>query len=181
MSDDENTEIPKFLPEVLGNYSEGDKEFEKELIDSYKQSITEHLPKLKEALENNDLPGSILRSHDIKGSSSYIGAEAVRVVSEKMETLCKGSRIKEASEYLSKLCKETKIVFKLLDEYTGTPSEDVEEEEEEVKKEDEKKEEVKKEDKKEDNKKEEEKEVKDDNKVTENSTKETDTKKQTKD
>jgi histidine phosphotransfer protein HptB len=114
------TPTDKFQQHTLQNYSDGDLDFEKDLIESYKQSISEHLPKLGEAFENDDLPESILHSHDIKGSSSYIGAEAVRWVSGKIEALCKQKNLKDAATHLPELQKEADEVFILLDKYMAS-------------------------------------------------------------
>lgn len=116
----------KFLENTLQTYSEGDLEFEKDLIVSYKQSIEEHLPKLREALEKKNLPESILYSHDIKGSSSYIGAEAVRFVSGKIEALSRQKNLDEAALHIDELSKEVEVVFDLLDKYMGVTGEDEE-------------------------------------------------------
>jgi len=107
----------RFQKQTLADYSEGDHEFERDLIESYKTSIEEHLPKLDEALKTEDEKESILHSHDIKGSSSYIGCEVVRYVSGKMEGYCKQKNMREAAKYLPELKKEVKEVFILLDKY----------------------------------------------------------------
>jgi HPt (histidine-containing phosphotransfer) domain-containing protein len=116
----------KFQEHTLQTYSDGDLEFEKDLIVSYKQSIEEHLPKLREALEKDDVPEAILHSHDIKGSSSYIGAEAVRFVSGKIEALSKNKNLKEASLHIDELSQEVAVIFVLLDKYMGLTSEEEE-------------------------------------------------------
>jgi histidine phosphotransfer protein HptB len=112
-----DTPTERFQKQTLADYSEGDHEFERDLIESYKTSIAEHLPKLEEALKTEDEKESVLHSHDIKGSSSYIGAEAVRFVSGKMEAHCKQKNMKEAAKHLQELKTEVKEVFILLDHY----------------------------------------------------------------
>jgi histidine phosphotransfer protein HptB len=134
------TPTDRFQESVLQTYSEGDRDFEQELIDSYKQSVSDHLPKLTRALKDSDLPNSVLYSHDIKGASSYIGAEAVRFLSGKIEALCKQKDLKPAVPIVTELQKEVKEVFKLLDKYMGK---EPEEEEEDQNKEEQKKEEQK--------------------------------------
>ena len=114
----------KFQEHTLQIYSDGDLDFEKDLIESYKQSVDEHLPKLREALEKQDVQESILHSHDIKGSSSYIGAEAVRWVSGKIEALAKQKNLKEASLHIDELSDEVQVIFQLLDKYMGLSGED---------------------------------------------------------
>lgn len=122
MASDFEGETPKdrFQQATLQIYSDGDLAFEKELIESYKISISEHLPKLGESFTSDDVDGSILHSHDIKGSSSYIGAESVRFLSGKIEALCKQRNLTEAAIYLPELQKEVEEAFKLLDRYMAT-------------------------------------------------------------
>eukprot|EP01133_Synstelium_polycarpum_P007312 gene7312-8509_t len=110
----------RFQQSVLADYSEGDHEFEEELITSYKTSVAEHLPKLHISLAKGDDKESILHSHDIKGSSSYIGAEAVRFVSGKMEAYCKENQLDKAEGCLPELEKEVSRLFKMLDKYMKT-------------------------------------------------------------
>ncbi|EFA76957.1 Hpt domain-containing protein [Heterostelium album PN500] len=114
------TPTERFQQRVLADYSEGDHEFEAELINSYKVSVEEHLPQLDKSLATLDEKESILHSHDIKGSSSYIGAEAVRFVSGKIESLCKEKQLEKAAEHLDELKKEVTELFKLLDKYMAS-------------------------------------------------------------
>lgn len=131
-----DTPTTRFIMETLHTYSEdGDLEFEQELIDSYKQSVTDHLPKLKLALEENDIKNATLYSHDIKGSCLYIGADAVRFVSGKMEALCRAEKLAEAASHLEELETEVEEVLKILDKYiedrlNGGSGENVEEKKE---------------------------------------------------
>jgi len=111
------TPTDRFQQQTLADYTEGDHEFERELIETYKTSVLEHLPKLGLSLEAEDEKESILHSHDIKGSSSYIGAEAVRFVSGKMEAYCKENDMKEAYKHYPELQKEVEEIIKILDNY----------------------------------------------------------------
>jgi HPt (histidine-containing phosphotransfer) domain-containing protein len=109
----------RFYAQTLENYSDGDVDFTKELVESYQMSVNERLPQLRKAFETNDEGEAVLHSHDIKGSSSYIGAEAVRFVSGKIEALCRSKNLKDAEAYLHELEAEVKEVFVLLDKYTA--------------------------------------------------------------
>jgi len=110
----------KFDHSVLENYSEGDAEFESDLIKSYMTSVMEHLPKLADSLKEKDSKNSILHSHDIKGSSSYIGAEVVRFMSGKIEAYCKEDKLEEAEKFYSDLKCEVDEVFKLLNSHLAS-------------------------------------------------------------
>eukprot|EP01112_Ceratiomyxa_fruticulosa_P007152 TRINITY_DN1847_c0_g1_i10.p1 TRINITY_DN1847_c0_g1~~TRINITY_DN1847_c0_g1_i10.p1 ORF type:complete len:317 (-),score=70.92 TRINITY_DN1847_c0_g1_i10:244-1194(-) len=123
----------KFVQETLEGYSDGDVEFAKTLITSYIGSVEEHLPLLKESFkEPYDKEGAILHSHDIKGSSAYIGAEAVRFLSGKIEFLLRHDKLQEAKTHYDELDKEVKDVFKILEDYMKEHGGSGEEEEEEV-------------------------------------------------
>lgn len=144
MIEDYQGDTPKtrFIEETLQTYSdEGDLEFERELIDSFRTSVYSHLPKLKKAMDENDLANATLYSHDIKGSCLYIGADAVRFLSGKMESYCRAERIKDAALLLDELELEVDEIFKILDKYVkiraGESVDDEEEETEKKKKEEE--------------------------------------------
>ncbi|GAM27208.1 hypothetical protein SAMD00019534_103830 [Acytostelium subglobosum LB1] len=112
----------RFLSKTLAEYSDGDLEFENELITSYIGSVKEHLPQLEASLKKRDEKDSILHSHDIKGSSSYIGAEAVRFLSGKMEAYCKEGQLEKAEEYFDELSAEVDQLFILLEKHIGVES-----------------------------------------------------------
>ncbi|KAF2074578.1 hypothetical protein CYY_004124 [Polysphondylium violaceum] len=114
------TPTEKFDHSVLENYSEGDAEFENDLIKSYMTSVMEHLPKLEDSLKDKDSKNSILHSHDIKGSSSYIGAEVVRFISGKIEAYCKEEKLEEAEKFYIDLKSEVDKVFKILNDYLAS-------------------------------------------------------------
>jgi HPt (histidine-containing phosphotransfer) domain-containing protein len=101
----------------LNEISEGDKEFEKELIELYKEACTEKITLLEESLKEAHPDNTILYSHDIKGSSSNIGAEAVRKISERMEILCREHRYKEAYDMLQELQQELTATYSAFDLY----------------------------------------------------------------
>ncbi|KAN0025811.1 hypothetical protein ACTFIU_000074 [Dictyostelium citrinum] len=111
------TPTKKFDQDILFDYSEGEKEFTFELLDSYISSVEEHLPELLKSFEAKDLKGAVLHSHDIKGSSSYIGCEAVRYVSGKIEAYCKDEQLEKAESFYPELKKEIDEVFKILNDY----------------------------------------------------------------
>lgn len=101
----------------LNDVSEGDKSFEKELIDIYKQTCDEKLPQLEEALQKEDEKNSVLYSHDIKGSSANIGAECIRRVAEKIEKLSRDFKYTEALELIPELRQEFELTYIVFGEY----------------------------------------------------------------
>ncbi|KAM9988933.1 hypothetical protein ACTFIY_004960 [Dictyostelium cf. discoideum] len=111
------TPTKKFDQDILFDYSEGEKEFTFELLDSYISSVEEHLPELLNSFEAKDIKGAVLHSHDIKGSSSYIGCEAVRYLSGKIEAYCKNDELEKAESFYPELKKEVEEVFKILSDF----------------------------------------------------------------
>jgi len=101
----------------LNEVSEGDLDFEREIITIYRETCDEKLPLLQIALETEDQQNSILYSHDIKGSSANIGADAVKKVSEQMEKLCKESKCKDALAFMQPLRDELQETYKVLEKY----------------------------------------------------------------
>jgi len=109
----------RFDSSRLNEVSEGDKEFEQDLIVLYKSTCEEKLPLLEKALRESDQKNSILFSHDTKGASASIGAEAVRKISEKMEMMSKDGEYQEALLLFPKLKAELKETYKVLEKYVG--------------------------------------------------------------
>eukprot|EP00026_Physarum_polycephalum_P017612 Phypoly_transcript_18889.p1 GENE.Phypoly_transcript_18889~~Phypoly_transcript_18889.p1 ORF type:complete len:167 (+),score=46.28 Phypoly_transcript_18889:138-638(+) len=121
----------KFSPVQLQDYADGDVEMERDLIDLYKKSASDHLVELEETLttkkgEDPNPEGthpSVLHAHDIKGSSASIGTEGVRFISGKIEHLCRKRELDEAANLLPDLKEELKIAYKLLDDYVARDDE----------------------------------------------------------
>jgi len=109
--------IPRFESWRLRDVSEGDKDFEKELIDMFRSTTEEKLPTLQEALRTQNKDESILLSHDIKGSSSNIGAELIRLVAERIELLSRAGKFVESLECVPQLRKTLVDTNKVFDEY----------------------------------------------------------------
>jgi len=125
--DTPHTPDERFEPQVLQNYSEGDQDFERDLIESYKTSVGERIPKLREAFNDTNIEEAILHSHDIKGSSGYIGAHTVKLVSSKIEALAREAlnrktNLVAAEKLFPELKLEVDETFKLLDEYMAAMS-----------------------------------------------------------
>lgn len=120
-----DTPTTRFVLETLQTYAD-DFETEKELLEAYKTSITSHLPKLKQAFKNNDISNATLSSHDIKGSSSYVGTDAIRFVSGKIEHFCRDDKMVEASKCMEELELEIYETIKILDQYLKEREEEME-------------------------------------------------------
>jgi len=84
----------------LHDVSQNDISFEKELIQVYRDELLKTVVNLETVLRTGDKEASVRLSHDIKGSSANIGAEAVRQIGAQMEALCKDSKFSEAATFL---------------------------------------------------------------------------------
>jgi len=103
--------------EQLQDISGGDMMFERELIELYATEFMTTIDKLKSALFNTDTVNITLLSHDMKGSSSNIGAEAVRRVTEQMEMLAKDGRFAEVAALLPVVIQVFEKTVQLYAEY----------------------------------------------------------------
>jgi len=109
--------IPRFESWRLRDVSEGDRDFEKDLIDMFRSTTEEKLPSLADVLANQNKEESVLLSHDIKGSSSNIGAELLRLVAERMEHLSRADKFSEALECFPQLRKALTDTNEVFDKY----------------------------------------------------------------
>jgi len=109
--------IPHFENWRLLDASDGDKTFEKDLIDVFRETCEGRVGELEAAFQAENEEDSILLSHDLKGSSSNIGAELIRLVSEKMEMLCRHKKYQEALGCIDQLKRAIADTNKTFDEY----------------------------------------------------------------
>jgi len=108
---------PDFDPHQLNDVTDGEKDFQKELVDLYNSTTKERLPMLEKALKDHDKDKSILYSHDIKGASANIGALGVQRVSEKLEKLSRDLKYEEAEDLLPTLTEKLKEIEIILQEH----------------------------------------------------------------
>jgi len=119
------TPLDQFYQDILEQSTLDDFKFAVELIGDYKTTVSKTFRNLEELLAQ-DRPFSAkedenaqLWSHDIKGSSSYIGGKSVYFVSAKTELLCKDKKYKEARKMLPELKYELDALFQILDDYVA--------------------------------------------------------------
>eukprot|EP01117_Protostelium_nocturnum_P001718 TRINITY_DN1211_c0_g1_i1.p1 TRINITY_DN1211_c0_g1~~TRINITY_DN1211_c0_g1_i1.p1 ORF type:complete len:309 (+),score=130.34 TRINITY_DN1211_c0_g1_i1:128-1054(+) len=87
----ENIPTVRFDSTRISSLSEGDKEFESELIGMFRENLVERIPQLKESFKTQDEKMCRDYSHEIKGSAASIGAESLRFLCAQMETLSRNS------------------------------------------------------------------------------------------
>jgi len=116
---EENThfELERFNINRMKDITDDNDELQKELAELFMNSCLDRLPLLEKALFDRQQKEAILYSHDIKGSSSNIGVEVVRSISEKIEKLSREDKFEEAMQLLPDLrseIKEIKSIFKTI-------------------------------------------------------------------
>ena len=79
----EETPTERFLYERLQAVSDGDKEFEQDLIETWKQGTKDDFTLLGTAFADKNEKDAVLHSHTIKGSSAQLGCLSVSSVSGK--------------------------------------------------------------------------------------------------
>jgi hypothetical protein len=74
-SPEKTSDEDRFNPNRLKDVSDGDKEFETELVELFNESFDESLQKLVAALDTSDKDeaNAILYAHDIKGETNVVG------------------------------------------------------------------------------------------------------------
>lgn len=105
----------------------GDHEFERTLIHTYKNNMEEDLLKLREAYINQSIQLVHHYLHDIKGASSYVGAEIVCLMVSRMAILSMDTSSEtdngeynglcKSYEHMDKLENEIKEAIALMDKY----------------------------------------------------------------
>lgn len=119
--------IERLNLEQLKNVTEGDPEFESEILKLYQEELSSSLEKLVQALELKNRKDSTLYSHDLKGSSANIGADAIREIGRVMEEICKDGSLEEAEMYLDQLREEVNEIHSILDKHLNRLASEVKE------------------------------------------------------
>ena len=83
--------------------SDGDLEFEQELIEMFLEDARDHLAALKTQVEQNDADMIRRSAHTLKGSSSNIGATKMQEMAYQMELLAKESVLDNAKAHVAKM------------------------------------------------------------------------------
>jgi len=92
----------------LHDISDGDLNFQQEMIDLFEESCETGLAQLEGFLSQAapDLHEAALKAHELKGVSANVGAEAFSAVSLEMESCCKAGNFDEARKLLAKMWSE---------------------------------------------------------------------------
>ncbi|KAI9131511.1 Hpt domain-containing protein [Acaryochloris sp. CCMEE 5410] len=74
---------------LLHEYSDGDRNFEQELLHLFVDDTQQHLARLKAAISNQNFDMATREAHHIKGASAHVGAVAMFAIAAEIETLIK--------------------------------------------------------------------------------------------
>ncbi len=97
----------------LAEICEGDREFEKELIDEYLVSVPPLIQQVHDAIAGKDSDQIRRAAHTLKGASSSVGAASVYQTSLALEISARECRFDEARKLHEQLC----AAFRELKEY----------------------------------------------------------------
>lgn len=89
--------------EQLNQISEGDIEFEIEVLQVYMEDVLQRIEKSREAIANSDSLQIIKEAHHIKGSSSNVGALQMRDLALQIEGLNLNQDLEKVSEILDSM------------------------------------------------------------------------------
>jgi hypothetical protein len=89
--------------EQLQQFSEGDTEFELELLQMFVEDTQVHLAAIKAAIATNDFRQVEHKAHQIKGASANVGATTMRLDAEKLEKLARQHQLEDADNFISSL------------------------------------------------------------------------------
>ena len=101
---------PDLDEEQLQQVCSGDREFEKELVDTFLAELERTVAELQSALKAED-PLRIRRAaHSLKGASRYLGAIRLSKLSEQLEKCAAGGDLREAGGLLELLMKAGEVL-----------------------------------------------------------------------
>ena len=89
--------------EQLQQFSEGDTEFELELLQMFVEDTQVHLAAIKAAIATNDFRQVEHKAHQIKGASANVGVTTMRLDAEKLEKLARQHQLEGADNLISSL------------------------------------------------------------------------------
>jgi HPt (histidine-containing phosphotransfer) domain-containing protein len=96
--------------EHLNQISEGDVEFELEVLHLYIEDISERIDKVREAIANSDRSELMRQAHHIKGSSGNVGALKMQSLAVQVEKLDQNHSQAQALQIIDDMIDSMKAV-----------------------------------------------------------------------
>jgi HPt (histidine-containing phosphotransfer) domain-containing protein len=100
----------------LRDLTDGDAEFERELIDTYKDSARNILIQLRANLSAGNALGVAREAHALKGASLNVGASSMARCAAEIETAARAGDARRASEKLDDLRGEEQALWAELEQ-----------------------------------------------------------------
>lgn len=107
----------RFIQDV----SDGDKDFERELVDLFFTHMDGHIVALESLIEEHNLEGIQFEAHSIKGASANIGADRMQELAMRIEAMGAENKMDTAAEALAELKRRFEQVRKFLEGYIDSP------------------------------------------------------------
>jgi CheY-like chemotaxis protein len=114
-------EIPIDI-DLLNEFSQGDYEFVKQLLQNFVRSVQENIVILQSAIATNDILTILHLAHQIKGSSGNIGANQISQLAIQLEQLARQKNLAAAPALLIDIEKVLGQVISFLDTYPAGTS-----------------------------------------------------------
>jgi len=104
----------------LMDLSGGDLEFEGQLLEIFIADTENHLNRLGQAIDANDLDLIIQEAHQIKGASANVGAIALRAAAETLEKQARQRQVSDAQTQYAVLKQHLAVVKQLTRQNAAT-------------------------------------------------------------
>ncbi len=101
--------------EHLHQISDGNEDFERELLDIFVEDTQTHLEEAQTALHLDDYTAVSRAAHHVKGASANVGLKEMRTIASKLEADANGKQLANAPEMLAKLAELLQDVQAFLD------------------------------------------------------------------
>ena len=113
------SQLPKHLLDLeqLHQISEGDIEFEIEVLQVYVEDVSQRLGIIRESCLSGDRTPLMAEAHHVKGSSSNVGALPIRDLAAQIEKLGKSDDLSQVSEEISNLIDQILALIRQIEEF----------------------------------------------------------------
>ena len=102
--------------EQLSQISEGDIEFEIEVLQVYVEDVSQRLNKMRDEIISNDWSQIMGEAHHLKGASSNVGALQIQILALQLEELNHSQDSEKALKIIEEMFLKLKAVELFIDE-----------------------------------------------------------------
>ena len=121
------SQLPEYLLDLeqLHQISEGDIEFEFEVLQVYVEDVSQRLEVIRESCLRGDRTPLMAESHHVKGSSSNVGALQIRDLAAQIEKLGKSDDLAQVSGEIIDLIDQVLELIKKIEQFITESSADL--------------------------------------------------------